>query len=351
MEAYMRRALEIARFGEGFVAPNPMVGCVIVADDQIIGEGWHRAYGEAHAEVRALEAVSQQELLRRATLYVTLEPCSHYGKTPPCAKAIVQAGIPRVVIASLDPNPLVAGKGMAYLQAHGLEVSTGLLAAEARALNRRFLQSFEQSRPYLVLKWAESADRFMDPLRAQGEQGSMAISSALSRQDAHRLRAEQQAILVGKNTALTDNPALTLRHWPGRNPIRILIDPQLQVPRHFALFNDTTPVLVFNRLRNEREGHIQYCQYQGQTLAPAELLQSLHGLGIQSLLVEGGAHTLQAFLEAGLWDEIYIYRAPHTLHQGLPSPTLPDLQPVSVDRLGEDLRIRFFNSAPNSLPE
>ncbi len=345
MEAYMRRAIEIARFGEGFVAPNPMVGCVIVADNQIIGEGWHRAYGEAHAEVRALEAVSNKDLLRRATLYVTLEPCSHYGKTPPCAKAIVDAGIQKVVIATLDPNPLVAGRGMSFLKAHGIAVSTRLLAKEARYMNRRFLYAFEHSLPYVVLKWAESADRFMDPLRSSGEQGSIAISSRLSRQDAHRLRAAQQAILVGKNTALIDNPALTLRHWPGRNPTRILLDAQLEVPRHFTLFDDSARVLVFNRLRNEHEGHVEFCQYAGDMLEPAALLQMLQIRGIQSVLVEGGRNTLQQFIDAGLWNEVWIYQSSQTLQHGLPAPTLPSLQPFAVDRLGEDLRMIYLNTA------
>lgn len=339
----MQRAIEIARFGEGFVAPNPMVGCVIEHEGKIIAEGWHQKFGEAHAEINALLSVKDKALLPSSTLYVTLEPCSHFGKTPPCANAIVASGIKKVVIATLDPNPKVSGKGIEILKQHGITVETGVMEKEARWMNRRFLCFFEHSRPYIILKWAESEDRFMDPKRAQNELGSIAISGLASRQDAHRLRHLSQAILVGKQTVLTDNPSLTTRLWPGKNPIRVVLDAHLQIPEDAAVFAPGSDVIVFNRIREGWKANIRYVQFEGEQIPLNTLMQKLHELNIQSVLVEGGRDTLNQFIQAGLWDEAIVYRAPVLLKQGLTAPDLVAMPDAEIRNLGEDRRLRFLN--------
>lgn len=339
----MLRAIEIARFGEGFVAPNPLVGCVIEHEGKIIAEGWHQKYGEAHAEVNALLSVKEKALLPFSTLYVTLEPCSHFGKTPPCANAIVSSGIKKVVIATLDPNPKVSGKGVEILKEHGLTVETGVMEREARWMNRKFLCFFERSRPYIILKWAESGDRYMDPVRTKAELGSIAISGLASRQDAHRLRHLTQAILVGKRTVLTDNPSLTTRLWPGKNATRVLVDAQLQIPEDAAVFAPGADVIVFNRIRETRNKHIRYLQFNEEQISVEYLLQKLYELNIQSVLVEGGRNILNQFLHAGLWDEVIVYRAPVLLKQGLLAPDLVPKLDAEIRKLGADIRLRYLN--------
>ena len=340
---YMQRAIEIARFGEGFVAPNPLVGCVIEHEGKIIGEGWHRKFGHAHAEVNALQSVKNPSALPDSTLYVTLEPCSHFGKTPPCANAIVKSGIKKVVIATLDPNPKVSGQGVEILKQHGIAVETGVMAKEARWMNRRFLCFFESGRPYIILKWAESADRFMDPLREKAELGSIAISGLASRQDAHRLRHLSQAILVGKQTVLTDNPSLTSRLWPGNNPTRVVLDAQLQIPEDAAVFAPGADVIVFNRMRGDLKGHIRYVRFDEGRIPVNAILKKLHELNIQSLLVEGGRDTLNQFIDADLWDEVIVYRSPNLLKQGLEAPNLKSMPQAEIRSFEADRRLRFIN--------
>ena len=252
MQKYMQRALELAAFGIGNVAPNPLVGCVIVHNDKIIGEGWHQKFGGPHAEVNAINSVNNKQLLAESTLYVTLEPCNHHGKTPPCVDLILQYKIPNVVIATLDVNPIVSGKGVARLKENGVEVSFGILAQEAQFQNRRFITFHQKKRPYIILKWAQSADGFIDKKREIGEKGSFQISGKAAQIALHQWRSEEAGILVGKNTALIDNPKLNTRLWEGNNPVRIIIDTNLEVPRTHHIYDNSVRTLIFNRL--ERGG-------------------------------------------------------------------------------------------------
>lgn len=291
-EIFMRRALQLARGGEGRVAPNPMVGAVVVARDRIIGEGFHRTYGGPHAEVNAIASVTEADLplLREATVYVTLEPCSHYGKTPPCALLLVEKGIKRVVIGAPDPNPLVAGRGVSMLREAGIEVTEGVLLNECMAINRRFMTFHSLHRPWVLLKWAQSADGFMAAIDEAGNPRPVAFSNPLSSVWMHRERAGVQAIMVGSHTILTDHPRLDVRLWAGNNPEKIGCPHGLDLRR---------------------------------------LMDDLTRRGITSLMVEGGPTLLASFIREGLYDEIRIETAPATLGKGLRSPLLPpDLESV-----------------------
>ena len=252
---FMQRALDLAETGRGSVSPNPMVGCVIVNQNQeIIGEGWHQAYGQAHAEVNAMQSVNDPAQLGSSTLYVNLEPCSHHGKTPPCAEAIIRHQIPKVVIANADPNPLVAGRGVKMLREAGVEVLEGVLEEEGHQLNRRFFTYIEQERPYIILKWAETADGFM----ARENFDSKWISNLLSRKIVHKWRSEEDAIMIGKNTARFDNPKLTVRDWSGNNPLRIVVDRHLELSSNLIIFNRETPTVCYNLLKNEHLNNLDY---------------------------------------------------------------------------------------------
>ncbi|MCF0196688.1 MAG: bifunctional diaminohydroxyphosphoribosylaminopyrimidine deaminase/5-amino-6-(5-phosphoribosylamino)uracil reductase RibD [Bacteroidaceae bacterium] len=298
----MARCLQLARCGEIGAAPNPMVGAVIVADGRIIGEGYHIRCGGPHAEVNAIASVSDPSLLAHSTIYVSLEPCAHYGKTPPCADLIIAKGIPRVVVGCADPFAKVNGLGIQRLRDAGVEVRVGVLEDECRWLNRRFITFHSQHRPWVTLKWATSSDGYIDVSRSPEEQQarfSTTFTSAL----VHRLRATHQAILVGTNTALADNPSLTTRLWQGANPLRLVIDRHNRLPRSLRIFNDEAPTHV----------------YRHESLP--EILIDLHRRGIQSLLVEGGSQLLQSFIREGLWDEARVETAPVMLRQGIAAPT------------------------------
>lgn len=303
-----------------------MVGCVIVhgdgADARIIGEGWHQRHGEAHAERNAIASIkpSDNQLIADSTAYVTLEPCSHFGKQPPCADLLIEKRVGRVVVCNPDPNPLVAGGGIQKLRDAGIRVETGLLEAEGRWLNRRFFTFMEQQRPYVILKWAETADGFIGGTDKQ----PVAITGPVAQRLNHRWRTEEDAILVGTTTALTDNPRLNARLWPGRNPTRIVLDQHQKLPASLHLFDGTQPTIRFT----------------DALLRPFTLLQlltELHQLGEQSMIVEGGAATLQGFINADLWDEARIFRSPNRLGNGTKSPEIHgetiDRQPVGADEL------------------
>ena len=305
------------------VAPNPLVGCVIVHDNVIIGEGWHRKFGEAHAEINAIESVSDKMLLQHSTLYVTLEPCCHFGKTPPCVHRIIEEKIPKVVIASLDPNPLVSGQGAAMLREAGIEVIEGIMKQEADFLNRRFMTFHLKKRPYIIAKWAESADGFMDINRIGGQTGTYAISGAQAATYNHKWRSEEQAILVGKQTVIIDNPQLTARHWLGKNPIRLIIDPDLEIPRNAAVFNQPERTLVFNRLETRTLFNVERVQLDFSRTVIPDILSYLHFEGIQSIIIEGGQDTLNRFFKAGVVDEIRRIIATETwLKDGLTAPEI-----------------------------
>ena len=323
---YIARCIEIARRGEYFVAPNPMVGAVLVrnSDGAVLAEGWHERYGEAHAEVNCFRSLPQSSLkggnLKDCTLFVSLEPCSHYGKTPPCAKLIIEKGVGRVVVGMLDPNPLVAGKGITMLREAGIEVIVGVLEDQCRALNKRFLCLHEKKRPYVILKWAQTADGFVDRRRAyphphpEGKgahlNGALPISTEKTKALVHKMRAENMAIMVGTNTVLLDNPRLLNTHWEGRNPIRVTLDRHGIIPSDARIFSDGIETIV----------------YRDRTDWPF-VLSDLAARNIHSILVEGGPTLLRHILDSGIWDEIHIEVAPElTIGDGVAAPqiALPD---------------------------
>jgi len=326
-EQYMQRAFELAALGRGAVAPNPLVGCVIVHNGLIIGEGWHQKYGQAHAEVNAIDSVKNPALLPEATLYVTLEPCAHYGKTPPCSLLIIEKGIKKVVVANLDPFPQVAGKGIAMLETAGCEVVIGVLAEQGRWLNRRFFTCQEQKRPYVILKWAESADGFMAP----SAKGAYWISSPESKLLTHHWRAEESGILVGAGTVLADNPALTTRLVQGPNPHRFVLESEPFLSNDWQVFDASAPTT-----------RLVFTPHALHTALP-KLLHELQMQGIQSLLVEGGQHTLQAFLDTDLWDEIRLFKAKSVLKSGLPSPVLNEAYLNHSQQVGNDKLLFYLN--------
>lgn len=329
----MQRALELARLGLGNVSPNPMVGCVIVKDGKIIGEGHHEQYGGPHAEVNAVQAVKDQSLLPQSTAYVTLEPCSHFGKTPPCADLLVRHQVKRVVICNEDPNPLVAGQGIERLRNAGIEVEIGLLREEGRVLNRRFFTAFEKKRPYVILKWAQTTDGFV----ARENYDSKWISNTYSRQLVHKWRAEEDAILVGTNTARYDNPSLTTRDWKGKNPVRFFIDRTLELNKGMHLMDGTVPTYCFTEGEGENRQNLTFIQQE--QIAPEAILASISELKIQSLIIEGGSGLLNSFIERGLWDEARVFIAPHTFGKGIAAPHISGELLSAEDVLGDRLLI------------
>jgi len=304
---YIAHCIEIARRGEYFVAPNPMVGAVLVGPDgQILAEGWHEKYGEGHAEVNCFKHLEMSRPrdfeMSQCTLFVSLEPCSHYGKTPPCAKLIIEKGVGRVVVGMLDPNPLVAGKGVQMLRDAGIEVVVGVLEKECRELNKRFLCLHEKHRPYVILKWAQTADGFIDIKRTSGS--PLKISTPATKQIVHKMRAENMAIMVGTNTVLLDNPRLLNTHWEGRNPIRVTVDRHNRIPSDARILSDDSETIV----------------YRDRTDWPF-ITEDLAKRNIHSILVEGGTTLLNHILETGIWDEMHVEVAPElAIGEGVSAP-------------------------------
>ena len=325
---YMARCLQLAEIAGGHVAPNPMVGAVLVVDSEIIGEGYHRHFGEDHAEPNAIRSVKDQELLKRATMYVSLEPCSYYGKTPPCADLIVLSGIPRVVIGTLDPNPKVSGRGVEILRNAGVEVTVGVLEDECRELNKRFFIFQEQKRPYVLLKWAQTQDGFIDRKRTDSIEPALTISNNITRQLTHKMRSENQAILVGVNTVLLDNPSLTVRNWSGKSPVRIAIDRQGRIPGNFNLMDGSIPTLIFTEKEQANKPHVEFVKITFDADCLKTILHKIYERNIHSVLVEGGASILNSFIEAGLWDEANIEVSPQRITDGVAAPVL-HYQPIS----------------------
>lgn len=323
---YMHRCLQLAQKGAGFVQPNPLVGAVIVHNGKIIGEGYHRRFGEAHAEVNAVNAVKNTSLLRESTLYVSLEPCSHHGKTPPCAELLVSKKIPRVVVATADPNPKVSGKGIEILRKNGIEVTVGVLEKEAREQNRVFFVNQTLNRPYVTLKWAQSADGFMDNCRTAGDGKYPAqLSNAITQSIVHKFRTQVAAIMVGTNTALLDNPQLTARKWYGQNPVRVVIDRMHKIPQSHTLFRPDAPTIVFcGALPADEKA------YHGATFipidfsadVPAQILSHLYERNLASVLVEGGAGLLSSFITQNLWDEAFVEISAKKLGSGVKAPDI-----------------------------
>lgn len=322
----MQRCLQLARKGEGFTRANPMVGAVVVHQNRIIGEGYHRQYGEPHAEVNAIHAVKDVSLLTDSTLYVSLEPCSHHGKTPPCTELIIRMKIPRVVVAVKDPNAVVSGNGIDMLRKHGIEVALGVMEEEAEELNKVFFTNQLYHRPYVILKWAQSRDRFIDHTRTSLKEREPAlISNRLTHSIVHKLRTQVQGILVGTQTALMDNPQLTARKWYGNHPIRVVIDRENKIPLTSALFDGKAPTIVFTSAERS-DGPLNKSVKQIVIIFNNEtnqqILKHLYHEGVNALLVEGGAFLLSTFIEKNLWDEAFVETSPKMLYAGVKAPDI-----------------------------
>lgn len=321
-EKYMRRCLELALKGLGQTSPNPMVGSVIVADDKIIGEGFHTRAGEPHAEVNAIRSVKEGRRLKKSTLYVNLEPCSHHGKTPPCADLIVKHQIPRVVIGSRDPFPEVSGNGIKKLKEAGTEVVEDVLKEESDDLNRRFITFHTKKRPYVILKWAQTRDGFIDVARQEHEgERPVWITNDLSRKIVHKWRAEEDAILVGTNTALMDNPRLNIRDWFGKDPLRLVVDRTLRLPGHLSLFDGRVPTVVFTEKEQPGSPNLHFRKIDFTNL-PVAILEELYSMNMQSVIVEGGAKLLGSFIQAGTWDEARVFTGTQFFENGVKAPEI-----------------------------
>jgi diaminohydroxyphosphoribosylaminopyrimidine deaminase / 5-amino-6-(5-phosphoribosylamino)uracil reductase len=326
---FMERALQLAALGREWIAPNPMVGCVIVHNGLIIGEGFHQKYGGPHAEVNAINSVNDKALLTESVVFVTLEPCSHFGKTPPCADLLIKYGVKKVVISNLDPFPQVSGNGVKKLQEAGIKVETGLLAQKGEELNKRFFKAHREGLPYIVIKWAETADGFV----ANKDGSSLAISNTTTNISVHKWRSEEQGILVGSNTVINDNPKLNVRHWPeGQNPTRIIVDRNLRLgDGGYNVFDQSQPTIVYNRIKNHSSENLSFVKISSEKNFLEEMLTDLKSRGINSILVEGGPTITQAFFEENLYDEIRYVKSNMILGEGIPAPKVPSGIPLTTN--------------------
>ncbi|MCC1484788.1 bifunctional diaminohydroxyphosphoribosylaminopyrimidine deaminase/5-amino-6-(5-phosphoribosylamino)uracil reductase RibD [Winogradskyella immobilis] len=331
-EVYIKRCIQIAKNGLGTTRPNPMVGAIIVFKDKIIGEGFTSAYGGSHAEVNAIKSVTNKHLLSKATLYVTLEPCSHYGKTPPCSDLIIEHNIPNVVIGCVDDNPEVAGKGIRRLKAAGCNVTVGVLEAECKAHHKRFFTFHNRKRPYVILKWAETSNGFISP-KTKAKKAPVWITNLYSRQLAHKWRAEEQSILVGTNTVLEDNPSLTVRDWTGEHPTRIVIDRQSKLSSNHNIFNDKSKTITLDN----------FILPQPKDIAQ-RICTELYKNNINSVIIEGGLQTLQTFINENLWDEAYVFKGVLTFNDGIKAPEFSG-NLISEKRIANDTLKHYENNS------
>ncbi|MFN3967852.1 bifunctional diaminohydroxyphosphoribosylaminopyrimidine deaminase/5-amino-6-(5-phosphoribosylamino)uracil reductase RibD [Flavobacterium sp.] len=337
-EFYINRCLQLAKNGLGTTYPNPMVGSVIVFDGKIIGEGWHRKSGEPHAEVNAINSVKDKSLLAKATIYVSLEPCSHFGKTPPCCDLIIQHKIPNVVIGTVDPNSKVAGSGIKRLIENGCHVTVGVLENECTELNKRFFTFHNKKRPYIILKWAESKDGFIAPLTKEKKE-PVWISNVFSRQLTHKWRSEEQAILVGTQTVLDDNPKLDVRDWTGNNPIRIVLERTGKITSdHFVKDGKTKTIIITEQENLTSDENIIYESVIFDNQLTKKIIDILYKYGIQSVIVEGGKQTLQTFIDNNLWDEARVFIGNIFLNEGVKAPLLNGISKVT-DLKGDELKL------------
>jgi diaminohydroxyphosphoribosylaminopyrimidine deaminase/5-amino-6-(5-phosphoribosylamino)uracil reductase len=329
---YMRRCLELAKNGLGTTYPNPMVGSVIVCDGKIIGEGWHKESGEAHAEVNAVNSVKDKSLLKKATIYVSLEPCSHYGKTPPCCDLILENEIPNVVIGTVDPNVKVAGNGIKKLIEASKNVIVGVLEAECMELNKRFFTFHNKKRPYVILKWAESQDGFIAPL-TKSKKKPVWITNAFSRQLVHKWRSEEQAILVGTQTVIDDNPKLDVRDWIGNNPIRLILDQNHRIPKDSLIFDNQVKTIIFSKSNAPTKENRNFEVIDFEQNIAKQILNILFKYQIQSVIIEGGSQTLQTFIDENLWDEARVFIGNRSFETGIKAPVLalPNTEKHSIE--------------------
>lgn len=336
----MDRALELAYLGLGNVSPNPMVGCVIVKDGKIIGEGWHQKCGGPHAEVNAVNNIIDKDNIKGSDVYVTLEPCSHYGKTPPCSDLLISLGVKNVYISNLDINPLVSGKGIQNMKKASIKVNVGLNEEEGSTLNKRFFTYHSKKRPYVILKWAQTIDRFI----ARKNFDSKWISNEYSRQLVHKWRSEEDAIMVGANTALYDNPKLNVRDWPGAEhaKVRVLVDPNLKVPGDSYLFDGTQSTLIYNCKRSANEDNLNWIKLKKDNLIE-DLISDLYKKEIQSVLIEGGSYLINSFISKNIWDETRIFVSENTFGEGIKAPDLYYASLLSKSKIFND-EILFFKN-------
>jgi diaminohydroxyphosphoribosylaminopyrimidine deaminase/5-amino-6-(5-phosphoribosylamino)uracil reductase len=321
-EKYIKRCIEIAKNGLGTTYPNPLVGSVIVYENKIIGEGWHKKAGEAHAEVNAVNSVKDKSLLKKATIYVSLEPCSHFGKTPPCCDLIIHYKIPNVVIGTVDPNIKVAGNGIKKLIEAGITVTVGVLEEECNELNKRFFTFHQKKRPYIILKWAESPDGFIAP-KLKPEKKPVWITNPYSRQLVHKWRTEEQGILTGTQTIIDDNPKLDVRDWTGNNPIRLILDQNNRIPRTSHLFDNQQKTVVFCKTTTDLDKeNITFKIIDFNKNIATEVVEVMYQYQIQSVLIEGGQQTLQTFIDANLWDEARVFKGGTAFNEGTIAPIL-----------------------------
>lgn len=332
---YMQRALELAEYGRGKVSPNPMVGCVIVHQNEIIGEGWHKCFGGPHAEVNAIEEVNDKSKLSESILIVTLEPCSHWGKTPPCADLIIEHKIPKVVICNVDSNPLVLGKGIERLKQAGIEVTLGVLEDAGRNVNKRFFSSIEKNRPFIILKWAQTADGFV----AREDYTSKWISNELSRKLVHKWRSEEDSIMIGTNTAIQDNPHLNVRAWAGQSPIRIVLDRNLTLPKSLNLFDNSQTTFIYNSQTDESKEYTKYIKLDYSQAVIPQILSDLKARKIQSVLVEGGSTLLNEFIKMDLWDEIRCFESEALFKNGIKAPSFSGILDHEEKILEDTLKV------------
>ncbi|MBA3683112.1 MAG: bifunctional diaminohydroxyphosphoribosylaminopyrimidine deaminase/5-amino-6-(5-phosphoribosylamino)uracil reductase RibD [Bacteroidetes bacterium] len=343
-EHYMQIALDLAKKGKGSVEPNPMVGCVIVHNDKVVAQGYHQKFGEAHAEVNAVNNLSKDIDPTECILYVTLEPCSHHGKTPPCVDLVIAKGFKTVVLADFDPNPLVAGKGITKLGEAGVEVIMNVLHKEAGELNKRFFTFYKKKRPFYILKWAQTADGFICRIPLPANKADNKISGEEAQKMVHQMRADEMGIMVGKNTVLVDDPKLTTRLVEGKNPIRIFIDKALEVPTSFNIYNKEAKTLVFNGLKDENKENIEFIKIDFTKNVLEQISQKLYDLKIQSVLVEGGSALLNDFIKQELYDEIFIFENPELYFKnGLMAPKVV-FHENNFERVGKD---KLYKVTPN----
>lgn len=341
-DLFMQRAIELAKNGLGHVSPNPLVGCVIVREGNIIGEGWHHTYGGPHAEVNAVGNVKDKKDLSGSEVFVNLEPCAHHGKTPPCADLLIKSEVKRIYIANLDINPLVNGKGIKKLRNAGVEVIEGFHDKEGHVLNKRFFTYHIQKKPYIILKWAQTADGFI----ARENLDARWISNEYSRLMVHKWRSEEDAVMVGANTVLQDDSQLNVREWEGRNPVRMVIDPNLKIPRTKKIFDHSQTTIIYNYQKNVTEENLHFIKISHNNFL-GKILLDLKYRGIQSLIVEGGAFLLTELVKLGLWNEARVFTSPKSFGRGLRAPLLSDSMLTDEFEVFDD-RLSVFIKNGNS---
>ncbi len=347
-EKYMQRCLDLALNGKGNTYPNPLVGSVIVYKNKIIGEGYHTKAGKNHAEINAIKNVRNKNLLKKSTLYVNLEPCSHFGKTPPCSKKIAESGIHRVVIGTIDSTDKVSGKGIKIMKQAGIKVKVGVLEQKSREINKRFFVFNEKKRPYLILKWAETIDGYIDIIRKENITNRPTwISGKIERALVHKWRTTEQAIMIGTNTAKMDNPYLSARNWSGQNPIRIVIDKNLQLVKNLNLFNNQTKTLVFNyKSEKPHSENIYLIKLSSKKDILEQIFSYLYKLDIQSVIIEGGRFLLQSLIDKGLWDECRIFKGNAFFYDGIKAPVLKNYQFIKTQKFNKS-QLYFLKNKQN----